>query len=53
MVARPEGHEVGVVGRGRVGHAPRAADVGVAELVSQTLEFVGRELVVIPENVIM
>ena len=33
MVAGAERHQVGVVGRRGDGHAPRAADVRVAELV--------------------
>ena len=43
MVAGSEGHQVGVVGRGRDGDGPGAPDVGVAQLVGQLLQLVSLE----------
>ena len=53
MVAGSEGHQVGVVGRGRDGDGPGAPDVGVAQLVGQLLQLVSIEMIIIPENVIV
>ena len=53
VVAGAEGHQVGVVGRCRDGDGARAADVGVAQLVGEELQFVGSETVVIPQDVIV
>ena len=44
---------MGVVGRGGVGDAAGAADVGVAELVGEALELVSVEVVVVPEDVVV
>ena len=53
MVAGSEGHQVGVVGRGRDGDGPGAPDVGVAQLVGQLLQLVSIEMIIIPENVVV
>ena len=53
VIASPEGHQVGVVGRGGDGDRPGAPDVGVAELVGQLLELISVEMVIIPEDVIV
>ena len=53
MLPGPLGHQVGVVGRGGVGHGPGAAAVEVAEVVGQHLQLVSGELAVIPENLTM
>lgn len=48
MVASSEGHQPGVVGRGRDGDGAGAADVSVAQLVGEKLQLISREAVVIP-----
>ena len=53
MVACTEGHQVGIVGGGWVGHAAGTADVGVAQLVRQALQLVSCELVVVPQHVVV
>ena len=53
VVPGPEGHQVGVVGRGRDGDGPGAPDVGVAQLVGQLLQLVSIEVVIIPEDVVV
>ena len=53
VVAGAEGHQVGVVGRRWDGDGPRAADVGVAQLVGEELELVGGETVVVPQDVVV
>ena len=53
MVAGSEGHQVGVVSRGRNGDGPGAPDVGVAELVGQLLELVSIEMIIVPQNVVV
>lgn len=53
MVAGTERHKPGVVGWCGDRDGAGAAHVGVAELVSQQLQFVGRETVVIPQDVIV
>lgn len=53
VVACPEGHQVGVVGRGRDGHRPGAAHVRVTQLVRQALQLIRRELVVVPQHVVV
>ena len=53
VIASPEGHQVGVVGRSRIGDAPSAANIGVAQLVGQALEIIGVEPIVIPEDMVM
>ena len=50
---RSEGHQVRVVGGGRDGDTPGAADVGVAQLVSKLLQLVRVKVVIIPENVVV
>ena len=53
MVAGSEGHQVGVVSRGRDGDGPGAPDVGVAQLVGQLLQLVSIEMIIIPEDVVV
>lgn len=53
VVARTEGHQVGVVGRCWDGDGARAADIGVTQLVSEKLELVCSETVVVPQNVVV
>lgn len=53
MVAGPEGHEMGVVGGCRDGHGPGAADVRVTQLVREHLQLVGRQVVVVPQHVVV
>ena len=48
MVASSEGDQVGIVGGGGVRDTAGTSDVGVAELVGETLELIGREVIVIP-----
>ena len=53
MVPGPEGNQVSVICWGGYGHAPSTPDVCMAQLISQHLEFVRVEVIVIPENVVM
>lgn len=53
VVAGSEGDQVGVVGRRRDRHGARAAHVRVAQLVRQTLQLVGVEVVVVPQHVVV
>ena len=53
VVSRSKRHQVCVVGGGGDGDGARAPNVGVAQLVSQLLELVSVEVVVIPEDVIV
>lgn len=53
MVAGTEGHEAGVVGWRWDGDRAGTAHVGVAQLVSEDLQLVGGETIVIPQDVVM
>lgn len=53
VVPGAEGHEVRVVGRRGDGHGPSAPHVRVAQLVSQALQLVRPEVVVVPEHVVV
>lgn len=53
VVASAEGYKVSIVGRCWDGHGACAADVGVAQLVSEELEIVSGETVVIPQYVVV
>ncbi len=53
MIPGPEGYQVSVVGRRGDADTPGASDVGVTQLVRQSLDVVRYEGVVIPQDVIM
>lgn len=53
VVARTKGHQVGIVGRRRDGDGACAAYVGVAQLVGEQLELIGRETVVVPQHMVV
>ena len=53
VVPGPDGHQVGVVGGGGDGDTPGASGVGVAQLVSQLLELISAEAVVVPETAVV
>ena len=53
MVASTEGHQVGVVGWRGDGDGAGTAHVGVAQLVGEQLELIGREAVVVPQDVVV
>lgn len=53
VVPGPEGHQVSVVRRRRDRHRARAAHVSVTQLVSEDLQLVRREAVVVPEHVVV
>lgn len=53
MVSSAESHKVGVISRRRNGDGTSTADVSVAQLVSQTLQFVSVEVIVVPQNVVV
>ena len=53
VVASPEGDQVGIVSGGGVRDASGTSYVGVAELVGKALELIGRELIVIPQDVVV
>lgn len=42
-----------VVGRRRYGHTSRASHIRVTQLIGERLQFVGRKVIVIPQNVIV
>ena len=53
VVSRSKRHQVCVVGGGGDGDGARAANISVAQLVSQHLQLVRREVVVVPQHVVM
>lgn len=53
VVPGPEGHQVSIVGGRRDGHGACAAHVGVAQLVGEDLQLIGREAIVIPKHVVV
>lgn len=53
MVSGPERHQVGVICGGRYRYAPGTPDVSVAHLISEHLQLISREVVVVPENMIV
>ena len=53
MVARAERHQMSVVGGRRYGHGSRASHVRVTQLIGQRLQLVRREVIVVPQYVIM
>ena len=53
MVASSESHQVGIVGGGGVRDTAGTSDVGVAQLVREALKLVGRELVVVPQDMVV
>lgn len=53
MVTSAESDQMRIVGRRRNRDGACAAHVSVAQLVGQRLEFVGTEIVVIPQNVVV
>lgn len=53
VVAGSESHQPGVVGRRWDGDGARAADVSVAQLVGEELQFIGSETVVVPQDVVV
>ena len=53
VVASSKGHQMSVVGRGRIGDGASAANVRVAQLVGETLELICRETVVVPQDVVV
>lgn len=53
VVPGPEGHQVSVVRGRRDRHRARAAHVSVTQLVSEDLQLVRREAVVVPEHVVV
>lgn len=53
VVTSTEGDEVSVVGRSGNRDRASAADVGVAHLVSELLQLIGAEVVVVPQNMVV
>ena len=53
VIPGSESDQVSVVSRSRDGNGSCAADISVAQLVGEYLQFVGNEVVVIPENMIV
>ena len=53
MVTRTKGHEMSVVGRRWNRDRARASNVRVTQLIGQRLQFIGREMIVIPQDVIV
>lgn len=53
VVARPEGHQVGVVGGGGNADGASAAHIRVAQLVCEALQLIRVKVVVIPEHVVV
>ena len=53
VVSRSKRHQVCVVCGGGDGDGARAANISVAQLVSQHLQLVRREVVVVPQHVVM
>lgn len=53
VISSAEGHQVRIVGRSGDGDGASAAHIRVAQLVGQALQFIRRELVVVPEHVVV
>lgn len=53
VVPCPEGHQVGIVCGGGVRDAPCAAHISVAELVGETLQLIGCEVIIIPQDMVV
>lgn len=53
VVSGSESHQSSIVSRRWNGNRARAADVSVAQLVGEELQFVGSETVVIPQDVVV
>lgn len=53
VIASSESHQMGVVSWRRDGDGPGAAHVGMAQLVGEDLQLIRREVVVVPEHVVM
>lgn len=53
VIASTESHQMGVVGWCWDGNWPGAAHIGVAELVREDLQFIWREVVVVPEHMVV
>lgn len=53
VVAGTEGHQVGVVGWRRDGDGAGTAHVRVAQLVSEQLELISSEAVVVPQDMVV
>ena len=53
VIASSESNKMGIVGRCRNGNGTSTADVSVAELIGETLQLVGVEVIVVPENMVM
>ncbi|RNA31903.1 hypothetical protein BpHYR1_001805 [Brachionus plicatilis] len=53
MISGSKGDQVSVVGGRRYGHGPSASDIRVTQLIGQGLKFVGRKVIVVPQDVIV
>lgn len=53
VVSGTEGNKMCIVGRCRDGHTTSTPHVGVAQLVRQNLQFIRREVVVIPQYMVV
>lgn len=53
VIASSESHQMGVVGWCWDGNWPCAAYIGVAELVGEDLQLIWREVVVVPEHMVV
>lgn len=53
VIASSESHQMGVISWRWDGDGPGAAHVGVAQLVGEHLQLIRREVVVVPEHVVM
>lgn len=53
MVTGSEGHKTSIVGWCRDGHRSGTTYVCMAQLVSQNLQLISRETIVIPQDVVM
>lgn len=53
VVPGPEGDQVSIVGWRGDRHGARAAHVGVTQLVGEDLQLVGREAIVVPQDVVV
>jgi len=53
ILASPVGHQIGIVAWRRYGNRTGRPTVRVAQVVGQRLEFIGRKLVFVPQNVIV
>lgn len=53
MIASPEGNQMSIVSWSRYGDRAGTPDIGVTQLISETLKLITVKVVVIPQHMVM